>query len=117
MVVEIGGNRFALPFRTNIRHGYCYKFKSSGRESEASTGIDFTKAVVITDAKYVGEEVAIDHKEYVELMNKFYLVLSKFKRYLSGYAKCCREGGGERAMRKYRYTTLKYFKNELGLSQ
>ncbi len=115
MVFEIEGNRFALPFRTNIRHAYCYKFKNSGRASEASTGIDFTKAVVIVDMKYVGEEAIIDRKEYVELMNKFYFVLAKFKRYLSGYAKYCKEGGSSVDAKKYRYTTLKYFKNELGL--
>ncbi len=27
MVVEIDGNKFALPLRPNIRHNYCYKFK------------------------------------------------------------------------------------------
>ena len=30
MIVEIDGNKFAVPLRTNIRHNY-YKFKNTGR--------------------------------------------------------------------------------------
>lgn len=71
IVIEIEGNRFALPFRTNIRHNYCYKFKNTNRLTKSSSGIDFTKAVIIKDERYIGDETTIDDKEYVELQNKF----------------------------------------------
>ena len=29
LLVKIDGNNFAIPFRTNIRHNNCYKFKDS----------------------------------------------------------------------------------------
>ena len=70
MVVEIDGNKFALPLRTNIRHDYCYKFKNTGRSTNSATGIDFTKAVIVNDAKYIGEATTIDNKEYVELFTE-----------------------------------------------
>ncbi len=113
MVIEIDGNRFALPFRTNIRHNYCYKFRNSGRETQSSTGIDFTKAVIVNDDSYIGEHTTIDNKEYVELMNKFYFIVSKFKQYLNGYKEYRKFGGDEILTRKYRFTTLKYFEREL----
>ena len=117
MIIVIEKNRFALPLRTNIRHNYCYKFKNTGHNTESSTGIDFTKAVVITNEKYVGDEAMIDNKEYVELMNKFYFVIAKFKRYLAGYIKFCRNGGDLFVARRYQFTTLKYFKKELGIRE
>ncbi len=115
MVVEIDGNRFALPLRTNIRHNFCYKFKNTGRDTDSSTGIDFSKAVVVNDQKYIGEPTTIDNKEYVELMNKFYFVIKKFRQYLEGYINYRKNGGNEYVARRYQFTTLKYFDKELGL--
>ena len=115
MVVEIDGNKFALPLRTNIRHNYCYKFKNTGRDTQSSTGIDFTKAVIVNDEKYIGVSTTIDNKEYVELMNKFYFVIKKFCNYLQGYIDYRRNGGDEFTARKYQFTTLQYFERELGI--
>ncbi len=113
MVIEIDGNRFALPFRTSIRHNYCFKFRNSGRRTEAQTGIDFTKAVVITDEKYIGEKATIDNEEFAELKKRFYFVIAKFRRYLADFLRYCDEGGDELATRRFRFTTLKYFENAL----
>ncbi len=115
MVISIQGNRFALPFRTNIRHNYCYKFKNTNRETDSVTGIDFSKAVIVNDSKYVGDETQIDNKEYVELANKFYFVIKKFQKYLEGYIDFRMNGGDEFIEKKYRFTTLKYFDRELGI--
>ena len=68
--MEINNIKFAIPLRTNIRHSYCYKFKTSDRETESSTGIDFSKAVVISKDNYLGEETDINDKEYLELQEK-----------------------------------------------
>ena len=116
MVVMIDGNRFALPFRTNIRHNYCYKFKKTGRSTGSDTGIDFTKAVIVNDPVLIGDPTTIDNKEYVELANKFYFIVNKFKRYLLGYIQYRQNGGDEYARRKYQYSTLQYFDKELGLA-
>ncbi len=115
MVVVIDGNKYALPFRTNIRHDYCYKFKKTGRATNSSTGIDFTKAVIVNDPALIGAATMIDNKEYVELSQKFYFIVGKFKKYLEDYLKYRREGGNEYVRRKYLYSTLQYFNEELGL--
>lgn len=115
MVVDIDGNKFALPLRTNIRHNYCYKFKNTGRHTQSSTGIDFTKAVIVNNVNFIGVPTAIDNKEYVELMNKFYFVIKKFRGYLEGYIQYRKYGGDDFTAKKYQFTTLKYFEKELGI--
>lgn len=38
-LVEIDDNTYAIPFRTNIKHKWCYKFKNTTRETKYSTGL------------------------------------------------------------------------------
>lgn len=115
LLVKIGENRFALPFRTNIRHNYCYKFSNTGRITDSVTGIDFTKAVIVNNQEYIGIETDIDDKEYIELSRKYYFIIDKFKKYLEGYTNYIKNGGNEFTARKYQFSTLKYYHMELGL--
>lgn len=117
LVIEIQGNRFALPFRTNIRHKFCYKFKNTNRATDSASGIDFSKAVIVNDDNFIGDETQIDNKEYVELANKFYFVIKKFTNYLNGYIEFRTQGGDEFAEKKYQYTTLRYFDKDLGIAE
>lgn len=73
LLVKINKIKFAIPLRTNIRHAYCYKFKTSDRETNSSTGIDFSKAIVIKKVSYLSEETDINDKEYLELQEKLFL--------------------------------------------
>lgn len=113
LLIKINKNTFAVPFRTNIRHNYCYKFKNSNRESDAVTSLDFTKAVIINESKYIGAPATIDNKEYIELSNKYHFIISKFKKYVDGYLKYISGNGNEFDYKKYKYSTLKYFHKQL----
>jgi len=115
LLVKIGSNTFGLPLRTNIRHSCCYKFKYSSRPTDSITGIDFSKAVVVNDEKYIGCSAEIDNKEYVELNDKIAFITNKFKTYLEGYLKYISGTLNEFQAKNYKYTTLKYFHKELGL--
>ena len=46
-------------------------------------------------------------------MNKFYFIIKKFRNYLNGYIDYRKNGGDEFTARKYQFTTLQYFENEL----
>ena len=83
--MEINTIRFAIPLRTNIRHSYCYKFKTSDRKTDSVTGVDYSKAVVISKDSYLGEAADINDKEYLELQQKTYFIISKFKKYVNDY--------------------------------
>lgn len=113
LLVELYGNTFAIPFRTNIRHRYCYKFKNSGRPSESVTGLDFTKAVIIKNRDYIGDATTIDNKEYIELNRKYHFIVGKFKNYIDGYIRYLVEQSDTLDDRKYKYSTLPYFKKDL----
>lgn len=115
LLIKIDNNNFAIPFRTNIRHKYCYKFKNSDRDSSSVTGLDYTKAVIVNDNSFIGDEATIDNKEYVELNNKYYFIISQFKKYISGYSEFIKGNLNEFESRKYQYSTLKYFHDELNI--
>ena len=109
LLVRISENLFAIPLRTNIRHNYCYKFKNTGRKTDSSTGIDFTKAIVVKKQLYLGEETNIDDKEYLELQNKAFFIIKQFKRYVKGFILTRTTEVNDYLKRKYKYTTLDYF--------
>ena len=109
LLVEINNIKFAIPLRTNIHHAYCYKFKTSDRKTESATGIDFSKAVVIISQNYLGEETDINDKEYLELQEKAFFIINKFKKYIDDYIKYKKSGGNEHVAKRYMYSTLKYF--------
>ena len=109
LLVEINGVKFAIPLRTNIRHAFCYKFKTSDRKTESSTGIDFSKAVVISNECYLGEETDINDKEYLELQEKAFFIINKFKKYVTDYIQFKKNGGNEYIAKRYLFSTLKYF--------
>lgn len=109
LLVEINNLKFAIPLRTNIRHSYCYKFKTSDRETKSSTGIDFSKAVVISKDSYLGEQTDINDKEYLELQEKAFFIIKKFKKYVTDYISFKKNGGNEYIARRYKFSALKYF--------
>ena len=113
LLVTIKDLKFGIPLRTNIKHSYCYKFKNSGRNTNSVTGIDFSKAVVIIKDSYLGDETDIDDKEYLELQEKTYFIIQKFKKYVDDYILYKTTGGNEYIARRYQFSTLKYFDNEL----
>ncbi len=112
-VVKIKDHTFGIPFRTNIKHNYCYKFKKSGRKTESSsTGLDFTKAVVVDNEEYIGSDALVDKLEFNELSSKIIFVKKKFENYLSNYLKYLSNPDDENIAKKYKYTTLAYFSIE-----
>ena len=117
MLVELENNKFAIPFRTNIKHNYCYKFANTNRSTTSSTALDFSKAVVINDDKFLGSYATIDRKEYLELENKKIFIINKFKRFIAKYKRIMNNP----SINTYeyellnKYSTLIYFHKELGL--
>lgn len=114
-LVNIDNNTYAIPFRTNIKHKCCYTFKNSSRDTKCSTGLDYSKAVIVNDDKFIGDEAIIDNKEYVELSNKYYFIIKQFTSYLQGYFKYANGEANQFEAKKYKFSTLKYFHKELNL--
>ena len=115
ILLKLDNNTFAIPFRTNIKHNNCYKFKNSTRTTSSVTGLDFTKAVVISKKSYIGESARINDKEYDDLDANFHIIIRKFENYLNGYIKFASGHKAPYNELKYKYTTLRYFHNELNI--
>lgn len=115
LLVKIDHNTFAIPFRTNIKHNNCYKFRNSTRQTDSITGLDYSKAVIVNDSSYIGEAARVNDAEYIELDANYYIIEKRFTTYVRGYVKYANKALNEYQTLKYRYTTLQYFHKELGI--
>lgn len=115
LLIKIDENTFAIPFRTNVDHNSCYKFKNSQRETNSSTGLDYSKAVIVNNPEYISFPATIDNSEYIELNKKYFFIIKQFTSYVSDYKLFVSGELNEYKSKKYRYTTLKYFHEELGI--
>lgn len=109
LLIKIEKLTFAIPLRTNIHHSSCYKFKTSDRKTNSTTGLDFSKAVVISKNKYIGDKTVINNKEYIELQRKSFFIRNKFKKYVMDYLDVLKGTANKFIIKRYRYSTLKYF--------
>ena len=114
-LVKIENNIFGIPFRTNISHKSCYKFKKSNRDTQKATGLDFSKAVVLNNEAYIGVNANIDNYEYSELDSKKEHIFKRFETYIKNYIKYAKSNNKKLIELKYKYSTLTYFHRELGL--
>ena len=117
MLIQIENNTFAVPFRTRITHKHSYRFSNTSRITDKATGLDFTKAVIVNDSKYIGAPARVDDAEYNELDINHYIIIKRFKRYITEYVKYKKGLIPPQVAGNYKYSTLKYFHKELGIEQ
>lgn len=94
---------YAIPLRHNISHQYA--FHTLGK-----AGIDFSKAVIINDAKYVSpESPRIDSREWRVLNSNEDQIIKGFLQYLRLYRKAVKKTGIPKYDLIRKYSTLQYF--------
>ena len=116
LLLQSDKNTFAIPFRTNISHNNCYRFKNSTRPTETVTGLDYSKAVIVNQEEYIGQSARINDKEYVELNDNYQYIIRQFRKYVTDYVAYVNGKTNYYNAKKFQFTTLKYFHNELGLN-
>lgn len=104
--IMIDGVLFAIPLRSHINHPHAY-----WTDKINHCGIDFSKAVVIEDIKYIDttKKPHIRDNEYKALQGKEYIVAKRFRKYINDYKKAKMNLDIERNQMLYKYSTLKYF--------
>ncbi len=109
LLVEYRSLRFAIPFRSNIQHTHAYKFqgKSSKRQS---SGLDFSKSVIIFNDDEIGMPAHIDSKEHTEVAKRYHFIVEKFQKYIDGFIEGLKQ---EPLQPKYRFSSLTYYKEIL----
>ena len=104
-LLEIEGRTWALPFRSNIGHRYAYL-----TDEEHGCGIDYTKAVVVEDTKYIDADRTphLRQNEFEALRGNEHLVYRGFARYIKEYKKAKRSGNA-RYTAMLKYSTLQNY--------
>ena len=116
LLIKIKDLTFAIPFRSNVKHDYCYKFKNSTRYTKTSTALDFSKAIIIKEERYLENTATIDKKEYIELSSKFYFIFHKFEKFVYKYIQVISKfPKSSYEYKRMSFCTLQYFHKELGI--
>lgn len=110
-----------VPFRSYINHGNAYMFRNSQRSRYCRSGLDYSKSVIIKDAAYLDSATAIvDQDEYTEAMRNMNTIAQEVVAYVDTYVGHLNGSNPihEREFqRKYRFSSLKYFHDLLGIDE
>lgn len=110
--VEIEGIQYAIPLRSDIHHPHVL-----WTDKKNHCGVDFSKAVVITDEKYIDSSTDphIRQDEFDALRGKDYKIKTKMEKYIEDYKMAKSDLSNPRNQQLVKYSTLQYFEAELGI--
>lgn len=110
-----------VPFRSHIHHKNAFLFKNTERLKTDSSGLDYSKTVLIRPEdydKYLIENAVVDTDEYKAVRINIYKIEKQISKYIEGYVKSVSdfENADKKSFeRKYKYSTLKYFHDILSI--
>ena len=86
-------------------------------DKKNNCGVDFSKAVVITDDKYIDmlTEPHIRENEFNALRGKDYKIKVKMEKYIEEYKKAKQDLNKKHYQNLVKYSTLQYFEKEIGI--
>lgn len=109
-----------VPYRTEISHGYAFHFRNSLRSRVHKSGLDYTKILIINKNEYIDNKDAIvDQDEYNETMLNLRRIKREALEFVEDYVahvKGINILHPQEFRRRYLYSPLKYFHNELGIN-
>lgn len=110
--VKINGVQYAIPLRSDIHHPHVL-----WTDKQNHCGVDFSKAVVITDDKYIDmlTEPHIRENEFNALRGKDYKIKVKMGKYIEEYKKAKQDLNKKHYQNLVKYSTLQYFEKEIGI--
>lgn len=108
-----------IPYRSEIAHKYAYHFKSSKRSRIHKSGLDYSKIVIVCNTDFLDStDAIIDKDEYNETMKFFDKIKRDALNYVEEYANYISGTSilsPEEFTRKYGFSSLQYFHEELKL--
>lgn len=108
-----------IPYRSEIKHKNAFLFKNTKRSKHHKSGLDYSKMVIVSDLEYIDDKTTkIDQDEYNATRDNIVKIKDAAVKYIDEYVNFLKDGTGisrQEFKRKYEYSTLKYFHNELGL--
>lgn len=120
ILVPIQNLTFAIPFRSNMSHSFGFVSHRAHKPdgSVIKSGLDYTKAVVITEERYLETRLfkLRTSKEYWNVVYNEEQIVEEFESYIEKYISAVREND-EHILNDYRWSTLKNYHVELGLQK
>lgn len=107
IAIEVDGVLFGIPLRSNINHPHVLWTDKDNR-----CGVDFSKAVVITDPnRYIDTKASpyIRPNEFKELKGKEHVVQEKMRKYIIKYKDAKQNLSIPRNRMLVKCSTLQYF--------
>lgn len=103
-----------IPFRSHVPHPYAYHFKTSARSRRSSSGLDYTKSVLIKNSDYLDttSSATVDQDEYKETMVNLPRIVQEVFDYISDYRdnlNNIKQLHPREWQRRYGRSTLPYF--------
>ena len=104
--------QYAIPLRSDIHHPHVF-----WTDKENHCGVDFSKAVVVTDESYIdfSTEPHLRQNEFNALRGKDFKIKSKMEKYIADYKKAKKDLSNPINQTLVKYSTLQYFEKEIGL--
>lgn len=109
IAIEVDGVLFGIPMRSNINHPNVLWTDKANR-----CGVDFSKAVVITDPnRYIDTTTKpyIRPNEFKALKGKEYIIQEKMRGYIAKYKAAKQDLSIPRNRHLVQYSTLQYFED------
>ena len=109
-----------VPFRSSINHKNAFLFRGTARSRQSKSGLDYSKIVIINNEDYIDfrKPAVVDGDEYIEMVANLPMIASKACSYVDSYISHVRGTAllhPREFARRYRYSTLPYFHNVMGI--
>ena len=111
-----------VPFRSSIHHNDAFLFTNTKRSLHTRSGLDYKKTVIIKDLSYIDSTtpVVVDNDEYTAMMINIRTIVTEVDRYIKAYVNHVSGSAilhQREFLRHYRFSTLPYFHDILGVSK
>ena len=122
LLIETHDNYYiCIPFRSSINHRNAYLFKHTLRSGHTKSGLDYSKIIIINKSDYIDSSTPaiVDQDEYNEMMSNLSQIVKDAISYVDTYINHVTGTSPlhpKQFMRKYGFSTLKYFHKELGIN-
>ncbi len=108
------------PYKEIVRKNSRPKFKKSIRSKRANSGLDYSKIVIIKKSEYIGiTDAIVDKDEFNETRDNIEYIKNDAQQYIDDYVNYLliksKKYDKREFERIYKYSTLQYFHNELGI--
>ncbi|MFK3961925.1 type III toxin-antitoxin system TenpIN family toxin [Pseudalkalibacillus hwajinpoensis] len=117
LLAKVKGLQFAIPLRSkmDINHPFCF---DAWGDPEYKSGLDYSKAVVITDSSYISKRPFFTRKkeEWVTIRRNRRTIVRDFEDFVDQYIEAVSNNDQTfLSIKEVKFTTLQNYHNELGI--